>query len=167
MHRQHYRARDKTVRKMGRDGLMEENLRSGESVRVSKRETDHLTLPKTADDSMNFQDRRSHRTEDKKTGGKQRSGYSPDFKRPASEGTDNIQADYYQTDAGKADSYRETDNYGENVQGTFPDRENIPETDTGGRVSQAGSGFIFLPFFRGKEKVYPGTAGGTLPREWD
>lgn len=133
MHRQHYRARDKTVRKMGRDGLMEENLRSGESVRVSKRETDHLTLPKTADDSMNFQDRRSHRTEDKKTGGKQRSGYSPDFKRPASEGTDNIQADYYQTDAGKADSYRETDNYGENVQGTFPDRENIPETDTGGR----------------------------------
>lgn len=135
MHRQRYRARDKTVRKMGRDGLMEENLRSGESVRVSKRESDYLTLPKTADDSMNFQDRRSHRAEDKKTGGKQRGGYSPDFKRPASEGTSNIQADPYQTDAGKADSYREdtgeTDNYGEDVQGTFPDMENTPETDTG------------------------------------
>lgn len=137
MHRQRYRARDKTVRKMGRDGLMEENLRSGESVRVSKRETDYLTLPKTADDFMNFQDRRSHRAEGKKAGGKQRGGYSPDFKRPASEGTGSIQADPYQTDAGKADSYREdtgeTDNYGENVQGTVPDMENIPETDTGVR----------------------------------
>ena len=137
MHKQRYRARDKTVRKMGRDGLMEENLRSGESVRISRRETDYLTLPKTADDSMNFQDRRSHRAEDKKTGGKQRGGYSPDFKRPASEGTSSIQADPYQTDAGKADSYKEntgeTDNYVENVQRTFPDMENTPETDTGVR----------------------------------
>ena len=76
MHKQRYRARDKTVRKMGRDGLMEENLRSGESVRISRRETDYLTLPKTADDSMNFQDRRSHRAEDKKTGGKVDDSYS-------------------------------------------------------------------------------------------
>ncbi len=137
MHRQRYRARDKTVRKMGRDGLMEENLRSGESVRVSKRESDYLTLPKTADDSMNFQDRRSHRAEDKKAGGKQRGGYSPDFKRPDDNRVENIQADLFRADREKADSCQEntgeTDNYGENVQGTFPDRENIPETDTGGR----------------------------------
>lgn len=135
MHRQRYRARDKTVRKMGRDGLMEENLRSGESVRVSRRETDHLTLPKTADDSMNFQDRRSHRAEDKKAGGKQRGGYSPDFKRPDDNRVENIQADLFRADREKADSCQEdtgeTDNYGENVQGAFPDRENIPETDTG------------------------------------
>ncbi len=36
MRGQHYRARDKTVRKMNRDGLAEENLRSGEAVRVSR-----------------------------------------------------------------------------------------------------------------------------------
>lgn len=135
MRGQRYRARDKTVRKMGRDGLMEENLRSGETARVSRRETDYLAIPKTADDSMDFQDRRSHGAEDKKAGGKQRGGYSPDFKRPDHGVAGGIQTDPYQTDAGKADSYREdteeTDNYGENVQGIFPDMENIPETDTG------------------------------------
>lgn len=137
MHRQRYRARDKTVRKMGRDGLMEENLRSGESVRVSRRETDYLTLPKTADDSMNFQDRCNHRTENKKAGGKQRGGYSPDFKKPDDNKVENLQADLFRADKEKADSYQEntgeTDNYGENVQGTVPDMENIPETDTGVR----------------------------------
>ena len=135
MRGQHYRARDKTVRKMGRDGLTEENLRSGETVRVSRREADQLTLPKAAADSMNFQDRRSYRAEDKKTGGKYRGGYSPDFKRPDNGGTGNTQADLYQTDMEKADSYREdagkTESYGENVQGMCPNAENIPEADTG------------------------------------
>ena len=65
---QHYRARDKTVRKMGRDGLTEENLRSGETVRISRREADDLVLPGTADDSINFQERRSRRTKDRRTG---------------------------------------------------------------------------------------------------
>ena len=68
MRGQHYRARDKTVRKMGRDGLTEENLRSGEKVRISRRETDQLTAPRTADDSVNFQDRRSGRAADRKAG---------------------------------------------------------------------------------------------------
>lgn len=135
MRGQHYRARDKTVRKMGRDGLTEENLRSGETVRVSRRATDQLTLPKVADDSMNFQDRRSYRAEDKKAGGKHRSGYSTDFKRPDNGGAGNTQADLYQTDMEKADSYREdtkeTENYGENVQGMCPDVENTPEADIG------------------------------------
>lgn len=134
MRGQHYRARDKTVRKMGRDGLMEENLRSGETVRVSRRESDLLTLPKAADDSMNFQDRRSHRAEDKKTGGKYRSGYSPDFKRPDNGGAEGTQANLYQTDMEKADSYREdageAENYGENVQGMHPDMENVPVSNT-------------------------------------
>ena len=65
MRGQHYRARDKTVRKMGRDGLTEENLRSGETVRISRREVDDLALPGTADDSINFQERRSRRTMDR------------------------------------------------------------------------------------------------------
>ncbi len=71
MRGQHYRARDKTVRKMNRDGLAEENLRSGEAVRVSRREADHPALPGTADDSMNFQERRIRRTEGRKAGGRQ------------------------------------------------------------------------------------------------
>lgn len=135
MRGQHYRARDKTVRKMGRDGLTEENLRSGETVRVSRRAADQLTLPKTADDSMNFQDRRSYRAEDKKAGGKHRGGYSPDFKRLDNNGVGSTQADLYQADMEKADSYREdagkTESYGENVQGMCPDAESVPEADTG------------------------------------
>lgn len=135
MRGQHYRARDKTVRKMGRDGLTEENLRSGETVRVSRRAADQLTLPKAADDSMNFQGRRSCRAEDKKTAGKHRGGYSPDFKRPDNGGAENTQAGFYQADMEKADSYREdteeTESHGENVQGMCPDAENIPEADTG------------------------------------
>ena len=134
MRGQHYRARDKTVRKMGRDGLTEENLRSGETVRVSRRDVDQLTLPKVADDSMNFQDRRSYRAEDKKAAGKYRSGYSPDFKRPDNNGAGDTQAGFYQADMEKMDSYREdtgvAESYGENVQGMYPDVENIPEADT-------------------------------------
>ena len=137
MRGQRYRARDKTVRKMGRDGLTEENLRSGETVRVSRREADQLALPKTADASMNFQDGRSYRVEDKKAGGKYRSGYSSDFKRPDNGGAGNTQADLYQSDMEKTDSYREdtgeTENYGENVQGMYPDTENVSVTDTGVR----------------------------------
>lgn len=134
MRRQHYRARDKTVRKMGRDGLMEENLRSGETVRVSRREKDQLSLPKTAHDSMNFQDRRSHKAEGK-TGGKHRGGYSPDFEWPDNGGAGSTQAGLYQPDMEKTDSYREdtreAENCGENMQGMYPDVENVPATDTG------------------------------------
>ncbi|NBH26953.1 hypothetical protein D3Z60_14350 [Lachnospiraceae bacterium] len=135
MRGQHYRARDKTVRKMGRDGLTEENLRSGETVRVGRRAADQLALPKAADDSMNFQDRRSCRAEDKKAGGKHRGGYSPDFKRPDNSGAGGTQADFYQADMEKTEPYREdtgdTENYGENGQAMCPEAENIPEADAG------------------------------------
>ena len=150
MHGLHYRARDKTVRKMGRDGLTEENLRSGETVRVSRRATEQLTLPKTADDSINFQEGRSYRAEDKKAGGKHRGGYSPDFKRPYNGGAGSTQAELYQPDMEEADPYREdtreTENYRENVQGMCPDAENIPESDAGikeggGRQAPAQSSY--------------------------
>ena len=111
MRGQRYRARDKTVRKMGRDGLSEENLRSGETVRVSSRETDRLTLPGTADDSVNFQNRSGRRADDRRADGKHRGGYSPDFKRPEADRKDGVQSGIYQTraDAGERDfsSYRE------------------------------------------------------------
>ena len=47
---QEYQARDKTVRKMSRDGLTEENLHSGEAVRVSQREREERILPKQTED---------------------------------------------------------------------------------------------------------------------
>ena len=107
MRGQHYRARDKTVRKMDRDGLTEENLRSGETVRVSRREADCQALPAAADDSMNFQERRSRRAEGRKAGGKRRNGFSPDFKRPDCGEDDGAQAGLYQTGGEKAEFYAE------------------------------------------------------------
>lgn len=47
MREQELKARDKTVNKMSRDGLVEENLQKKDSVRVSQRELDNLTLPVT------------------------------------------------------------------------------------------------------------------------
>ena len=135
MRGQHYKARDKTVRKMGRDGLTEENLRSGETVRISRRETDQLTLPKTADDSMNLRDRHSYGVRDKGANGRRRGGYSPDFKRPDDCGVGSTQDSLYQPDAERTDPYGEDggeqENYGENMQGTGPDVENVAAADNG------------------------------------
>ena len=99
MRGQRYRARDKTVRKMGREGLSEENLRSGEAVRISRRETDHLTIQGTADDSVNFQNRHGRRAEGRRAGGTHRGGYSPDFKRPEAYGEDGVRSGIYQPQA--------------------------------------------------------------------
>ena len=55
MQKQEYRARDKTVTKMSRDGLVEENLQKQDSVRVSQREVDSLNLPGQAADSFELQ----------------------------------------------------------------------------------------------------------------
>lgn len=46
MQEHEYKARDKTVRKMSRDGLTEENLRSGETAFVSQREREERILLK-------------------------------------------------------------------------------------------------------------------------
>lgn len=59
MREHEYKARDKTVNKMSRDGLVEENLQKKESVRVSQRELDALTLPGQAADSVSFQREKS------------------------------------------------------------------------------------------------------------
>ena len=50
MQEHEYKAREKTVRKMNRDGLTEENLQTGETVRVSQREREERILPKRAED---------------------------------------------------------------------------------------------------------------------
>lgn len=49
-----YKARDKTVKKSSRDGLIEVNLHSRQSVKISSRETDSLV--RTAPDSVNLQE---------------------------------------------------------------------------------------------------------------
>ena len=54
MREQEFKARDKTGNKMSRDGLVEENLQKKDSVRISQRELDNLTLPGQAADSVNF-----------------------------------------------------------------------------------------------------------------
>ena len=45
---------------MSRDGLVEENLQKKESVQVSQRELDDLTLPGQAADSASFQKEKSY-----------------------------------------------------------------------------------------------------------
>lgn len=45
MQEHEYKARDRTTKKMSRDGLLEENLKSGETVRISPREPDNRPLP--------------------------------------------------------------------------------------------------------------------------
>ena len=60
-----YHARDKTVRKMNRDGLTEENLHSGDSVRVSQREKEERMLSKQAEDDFSL---RPERAAGEKTG---------------------------------------------------------------------------------------------------
>ena len=79
MPEQRYRARDKTVKKMSRDGLKEENLSSRESVRVSRRETDSLSLPGQAEDSFELGEARRRLVEGGKEPGQGRRRYSPDF----------------------------------------------------------------------------------------
>lgn len=44
MQEHEYKARDRTAKKMSRDGLLEENLKSGETVKISQRELDNLSL---------------------------------------------------------------------------------------------------------------------------
>ena len=50
MQEHEYKARDKTVRKMSRDGLTEENLRSGETAFVSQREREERILLRSRND---------------------------------------------------------------------------------------------------------------------
>lgn len=59
MQEHEYKARDKTVKKMSREGLTEENLHSREAVSISQKEREDITLPARAEDSFNFQNIRN------------------------------------------------------------------------------------------------------------
>lgn len=64
MQEHEYRARDKTVKKMSRDGLKEENLHSRKAIRVSNREADDFFC--TTEGMEDFS-KREERTEDTKS----------------------------------------------------------------------------------------------------
>lgn len=66
MQEHEYRARDKTVKKMSRDGLKEENLHSRKSIRVSNRETDDFFCATQAENMEDFS-KRGERAEDTKS----------------------------------------------------------------------------------------------------
>lgn len=120
MRGQRYRARDKTVRKMGRDGLSEENLRSGETVRVSSRETDRLTLPGTSVDSVNFQNRRGRRAD---AGETDFSSYREDTEEmEAQAGQAGVHTGETEAHTGKTEVYTET------MQETGVEEGKIPES---------------------------------------
>lgn len=59
MQEHEYNARDKTVKKMSREGLTEENLHNRETVSISQKEREDITLPTRAEDSFNFQNIRN------------------------------------------------------------------------------------------------------------
>ena len=59
MQEHEYKARDKTVKKMSREGLTEENLHSREAVSISQKEREDITRPAQAEDSFNFQNVRN------------------------------------------------------------------------------------------------------------
>ena len=63
MPKQEFKARDKTVEKMGRDGLMRENLRSGEVVKAGRREAESLDRTVQGTEPVNLQKLRVHRAD--------------------------------------------------------------------------------------------------------
>lgn len=65
MQEHEYKARDKTVKKMSREGLTEENLHSREAVSISQKEREDITLPARAEDSFNFQNIRNQGKDEK------------------------------------------------------------------------------------------------------
>lgn len=54
MREQEYKAREKSVRKMSRDGLIEESLSSGERVKISKRQADEFCLDGRVEEPTDF-----------------------------------------------------------------------------------------------------------------
>ena len=113
MRGQEYKARDKTVRKMSRDGLLEENLHTRDSTRISQRELDVLELSGQERDSVNFQDVRYHRT-DRKTGEKKRRRrYVPDSDGAGPENAKDFSSseDFLRRDGGTGGTVQEPQPY--------------------------------------------------------
>lgn len=79
MQEHEYKARDKTVKKMSREGLTEQNLHSKETIRISHRERDGLAVSRQAGDAYDFQIACNHGRAEEPEGKKRRRLYASDF----------------------------------------------------------------------------------------
>lgn len=79
MQEHEYKARDKTVKKMSRDGLTEQNLHSKETIRISHRERDGMAVSRQGEDAYDFQIARNHGRTEEPEGKKRRRLYASDF----------------------------------------------------------------------------------------
>ncbi|NSG11839.1 hydrolase [Blautia producta] len=86
MQEHEYKARDKTVKKMSRGGLTEENLRSRETTSICRKEKEDITLPARAEDSFNFQNIRNQGKDGKQGVEKRRRRYDSSADRIDSSG---------------------------------------------------------------------------------
>lgn len=93
MQEQKYQARDKTVKKMSRDGLTEENLNSRETIRISQRERDGLAVSRQGRDADDFPIARRHGRTDEPEGKRRRRLYDSDFEATGSVKLDNLTED--------------------------------------------------------------------------
>ena len=148
---QEYKARDKTVQKMSRDGLEEENLQSRDSVRISQRELDSFTLPGQAVDSFELQKGKAYAKE--RDGGKENlSGVQDPAKSKQRRMQTEQRRQLYEVKPGEAGSDREgdcqsdvsvqslADNRMHLVQEPDPERENdVPETESVRGLSEHSS----------------------------
>ena len=66
MQEHEYKARDKTVQKMSRDGLREENLRNKEEKRITGRDTDTEISRSEKKEELDFSKRRHERLKEER-----------------------------------------------------------------------------------------------------
>ena len=66
MQEHEYKARDKTVQKMSRDGLREENLRNKEEKRITGRDTDTEIPRSEKKEELDFSKRRQERRKEER-----------------------------------------------------------------------------------------------------
>ena len=80
MQEHEYKARDKTVQKMSRDGLREENLRSKKEKRITRREADEKKTAGHREQELDFgKARKAHTAEEPvEEGTEENTGYSQD-----------------------------------------------------------------------------------------
>ena len=79
MQEHEYKARDKTVQKMSRDGLREKNLRSKKEKRITGREADEKKIAGHREQELDFgKVRKTHTAEETVEGVKENTDCSPD-----------------------------------------------------------------------------------------
>ena len=116
MQEREYKARDKTVQKMSRDGLREENLRNKEEKRITGRDTDTEISRGEKKEELDFSKRRHERLkEEREMEQPEQSSRKPRYSREHADILDDEQD--IATDAGVKDGL--TDDSSENLKSAF------------------------------------------------